>query len=96
MDKKSKEYNLVLYNDPMQSFEHVVNSLQSCLNMTIESASKHAMMIHTKSRSVIFSGLLEHVEVFHEAMESYENEVRDEVILPPLKTKIVKNKNFKK
>ena len=92
MKNENLTHNLVLYNDPMHSFEHVVEVLEGCIpGMDREKAGKHALQIHHAQRSIIFSGLKEHVEHIHEKIESFECEEKGKILLLPLATEIVKN-----
>ena len=92
MKKKGKnkgKWDLVLYNDPMHSFEYVVETLIECIpHMNRDKAVRHAMMIHKNQRTTIFRGEHEHVEHFAGMIENYEYEQRGKLRLPNLATEI--------
>jgi len=88
-----KTHNIVLYNDPIHSLEHVVEVLMFCIpNMTKETAIKHGNMIHLNTRSIIFSGMSEHAEHFIHMIRTHEKEERNGTILPPLTVELEENK----
>jgi ATP-dependent Clp protease adapter protein ClpS len=87
-----KDYNVVIWNDPMHSLEYVTKVLTSCIpNISEDEAIKHAYLIHTQQKAVVFSGLKEHSEHFIEMMDRYEPENKDGKLLPPLAAELRKN-----
>ena len=93
--ENNDKWDLVLFNDPMHSFEHVVKTLTKCIpEMDEQTAAKHAVLIHTQQRSVIFSGLKEHVEHLSDLVEN-ELEERGEFTLPGLATEVIPNRRNK-
>jgi ATP-dependent Clp protease adapter protein ClpS len=90
-EKKIERWDLILYNDPMHSFEYVVDTLCKYIPlMDKETAAKHAIMIHMQQTSVIYSGLKEHVEHFSDQIQE-DWEQNKKILLPPLSTEIIPN-----
>lgn len=52
-----EEYELVLYNDEVNTFEHVINCLVKYCQHDIYQAEQCAWIVHTKGKCVIKSGI---------------------------------------
>jgi len=88
----NKQWNIVIYNDPMHSLEYVVDVLTSIIpNMDNDDAIQHAYLIHTQQKAVVFSGLKEHSEHFIEMIDRYEPENKEGKLLPPLAAELRRN-----
>jgi ATP-dependent Clp protease adaptor protein ClpS len=57
-----QEWNLVLYNDEHNTFDHVIDSLVSVCSHSSEQAEQCAMIVHTKGKCAVKSGSLKEVE----------------------------------
>lgn len=51
-----EEYELVLYNDDVNTFEHVINCLIKYCQHDVYQAEQCAWIVHTKGKCVIKSG----------------------------------------
>jgi ATP-dependent Clp protease adaptor protein ClpS len=49
-------YIVILYNCDCHSFEDVIEQLQKAVGCTVEKAEAFAEEVHTKGRSIVFSG----------------------------------------
>ncbi len=87
-----KEWNVVLWNDCFHSMEYVVEVLSSVVpDIDKDEAIKHAYLIHTQQKTVVYSGLREHSEHFVDMIEKFEPENKDGKLLPPLAVDIRRN-----
>ena len=57
-----KEWNLVLYNDEHNTFDHVIEMLVSVCKHSAEQAEQCATIVHTKGKCAVKSGSLTEVE----------------------------------
>lgn len=59
---------LVLFNDPVNSFEHVISCLCKYLKFTEEQANQCALIVHTKGKYIIKEGTQESLEPLQEIL----------------------------
>ncbi len=58
----SKEHEIVLYNDDVNTFDHVINCLIRYCQHTIEQAEQSAYIVHYHGKSVVKTGSLKDLE----------------------------------
>lgn len=51
-----KEHSLIVYNDDVNTFEHVINALMEVCNHTLEQAEQCTLIIHYKGKCAVKSG----------------------------------------
>lgn len=56
IEKRSNKFSLVLYNDDINTFEHVISCLMEICNHTAEQAEQCALIVHYKGKYEIRSG----------------------------------------
>ncbi len=57
---------LIVYNDNVNTFEHVIKQMIKILKISIEDAIKHAQEVHFTGKSIVKEGTYEELKVFHE------------------------------
>jgi ATP-dependent Clp protease adaptor protein ClpS len=67
-DSQSKESFLVLHNDPIHSFDYVINVLMEVCNHSFEQASQCTMITHYKGSCDIKKGLYKTLRPLKEAL----------------------------
>jgi ATP-dependent Clp protease adaptor protein ClpS len=65
---KSKEYTLMLYNDHVNTFDHVIDSLIKICGHVKEQAEQCAYLVHYKGKCDVKRGKLKALKVMHEAL----------------------------
>lgn len=66
-----KRYNLLLHNDDVNTFEHVIATLCELFRFTSEVATKMAFEVHTKGICLVKGGLSqEHAEFYRDQLIS--------------------------
>lgn len=64
------EQKLVVYNDDVNTFDYVIETLISVCNHTPEQAEQCTMLIHYKGKCTVKSGSLEILKPMHEKLLS--------------------------
>jgi len=59
---------LVVYNDDVNSFEHVINTFVKILKQSMQQAEQCALIIHTKGRCSVKEGLPDKLKPYKEAI----------------------------
>ena len=57
-EKTQKELNVVLYNDDVNTFDHVIESLVKICDHTWEQAEQCAILVHYKGQCTVKTGEL--------------------------------------
>ncbi len=58
----SKEYQIILYNDDVNTFDHVINCLIRYCDHTLEQAEQCAYIVHYKGKCVVKTGSFQDLE----------------------------------
>ncbi len=67
----TKESNkLILWNDEINTFEHVINCLIQYLQYSETEASRIAWTVHTKGKCIILEGSFTEVEVYRKVLKA--------------------------
>ncbi|MCX6191880.1 MAG: ATP-dependent Clp protease adaptor ClpS [Flavobacteriia bacterium] len=60
--QKTQDYSLVLYNDDVNSFDHVINSLMAICNLELTESEQCAWIVHTNGRCSVSHGVYNELE----------------------------------
>ena len=55
-EKKDRVWKVILWNDDVNTFDHVINTLQTVCQHSVEQAEQCAWIIHTKGKCDVKSG----------------------------------------
>ena len=58
----SKEYEIILHNDDVNTFDHVINCLIRYCDHTLEQAEQCAYIVHYRGRCTVKTGSFEDLE----------------------------------
>jgi len=56
LEAEDKENQIVLYNDDVNTFDHVINTLVTTCNHSSEQAEQCAIIVHYKGKCTVKSG----------------------------------------
>jgi len=59
LEKESDRHEIVLYNDDINTFDHVINSLIHACDHTPEQAEQCSLIVHYKGKCSVKSGTYE-------------------------------------
>jgi ATP-dependent Clp protease adaptor protein ClpS len=57
-----KEYQIILYNDDVNTFDHVINCLIRYCDHTLEQAEQCAYIVHYKGKCIVKTGSFQDLE----------------------------------
>jgi ATP-dependent Clp protease adaptor protein ClpS len=66
--EKLPTYALVVYNDDVNTFDHVINTLIRVCKHTFEQATQCTYLIHFKGKYAVKHGSLKELKPMHEAI----------------------------
>ena len=58
----SKEYEIILHNDDVNTFDHVINCLIRYCDHTLEQAEQCAYIVHYKGKCIVKTGSFQDLE----------------------------------
>ncbi|PRD54491.1 ATP-dependent Clp protease adaptor ClpS [Sphingobacterium gobiense] len=61
---------LILWNDEINTFDHVINCLMKHLQYSEEQAEQIAWKVHTKGKCAVLEGSLTEMEVYRKILKS--------------------------
>lgn len=64
-------WNVVVHNDPVNLMSYVAMVFRRVFGYSKEKAEQHMMEVHTKGRSVVWSGGRERAELYVQQLHSY-------------------------
>ena len=64
-------YNVVCWNDPVNLMSYVAMAFRRIFGWTRERAERHMMEVHTKGRSVVWSGRKEQAELYVQQLHGF-------------------------
>ena len=70
MDDNSEENKLVLFDDDVNTFDHVIISLMEICKHTMEQAEQCTMLVHYKGKCTVKTGSMELLKPMHEKLLS--------------------------
>lgn len=62
LQEEVKEFSIVVFNDDVNTFDHVINSLMAICKHEWLQAEQCALLIHTTGKTVVKSGIFATVE----------------------------------
>lgn len=65
---QSEQFELIVFNDDVNTFEHVINCLIKVCKHTLEQAEQCTMIIHYKGKCSVKLGMLEVLEPMRQAI----------------------------
>jgi ATP-dependent Clp protease adaptor protein ClpS len=69
LDKIEKQHQIIVYNDNINTFEHVIMCLMIMCSHEIEQAEQCAMIIHYKGKCDVKSGTMDELIPIAEALD---------------------------
>ncbi len=66
-----KNWNVIVWNDPVNLMSYVVFVFMRVLAFTKEKATKHMMEVHQQGKSVVASETRERAEHYHQQIQSH-------------------------
>ncbi len=67
---KTKAYNLILYNDDFNTFDHVIGCLISICKHSVEQAEQCTYLVHYKGKCKVKAGSLNQLKPMLEGLTS--------------------------
>ena len=64
-------WNVVVHNDPVNLMSYVTRVFQKVLGFSRELAEKHMLEVHTRGRSVVWSGERERAELYVQQLQAH-------------------------
>ncbi len=62
LEKEVNQHEIVLYNDDVNTFDHVIDSLIDVCEHTLEQAEQCAMLVHHKGKCTVKTGEFKDLE----------------------------------
>jgi ATP-dependent Clp protease adaptor protein ClpS len=66
----SKPYNVLLWNDEVNTFQHVITCLVQIIGHSPAKAGELATLIHTEGKAVVKTTHLEYAETYRDSLEA--------------------------
>jgi len=66
-----KNWNVIVWNDPVNLMSYVVFVFMKVLAFTKEKATKHMLEVHHQGKSVVATETRERAELYHQQIQSY-------------------------
>jgi len=66
-----KNWNVVVWNDPVNLMSYVVFVFMKVLALTKEKATRHMLEVHQKGRSIVWTGMREPAESYVQQLHAY-------------------------
>jgi ATP-dependent Clp protease adaptor protein ClpS len=64
-------WNVVVHNDPVNLMSYVTMVFQRVFGYAREKAEKHMLEVHHNGRSILWSGVREHAELYVQQLHGY-------------------------
>ena len=71
LTEKAMGWKTFLWNDDVNTFDHVILTLQKVVHCKVEEANKMALIVHTEGKAVVYEGHRERCEAVAEALNAY-------------------------
>jgi len=62
LEKEVFQHEIILHNDDVNTFDHVIEALMSVCEHTLEQAEQCAMLVHYKGKCTVKSGEYKYLE----------------------------------
>ena len=56
LEKETNQFEIVLFNDDVNTFDHVIDSLIEICDHTLEQAEQCALLVHYKGKCIVKTG----------------------------------------
>jgi ATP-dependent Clp protease adaptor protein ClpS len=66
-----KNWNVIVWNDPINLMSYVVFVFMRVLGFTREKATKHMLQVHREGKSLVATETREKAELYHQQMQSF-------------------------
>ena len=70
--KEANLQNLILFNDPVNTFDHVITCLEIYCDHTSQQAEQCALLVHNKGKCKIKSGTFDELKPLHEKLSHHQ------------------------
>ena len=70
LEKEDEVYKIVLWNDDVNTFDYVIESLMEICEHTFEQAEQCTVLVHYKGKCTVKTGDLEKLKPMHEKLLS--------------------------
>ncbi len=70
--KTDKPWRVVVLNDPVNLMSYVVMVLRRLFGFSVEKARRHMLEVHTRGRSVVWTGSLEQAELYVQRLQQWQ------------------------
>ncbi len=70
LEKEDDVYKIVLWNDDVNTFDHVIDSLVEICEHTLDQAEQCAILVHYKGKCTVKTGSLEKLKPMNEKLLS--------------------------
>jgi ATP-dependent Clp protease adaptor protein ClpS len=70
-DAFEKNWNVIVWNDPINLMSYVVHVFMRVLGFNREKATKHMMEVHEQGRSLVATETRERAEFYHQQIQSF-------------------------
>jgi ATP-dependent Clp protease adaptor protein ClpS len=64
-------WQVIVHNDPVNLMTYVTMVFQKVFGLTREKAERHMLEVHQQGRSVLWSGMREHAELYVQQLHGY-------------------------
>lgn len=70
LDETTEEHKLILWNDDVNTFDFVIESLIEICNHTLEQAEQCTILVHYKGKCTVKTGTMDILEPMHQKLLS--------------------------
>jgi len=70
-DAFEKNWNVIVWNDPINLMSYVVHVFMRVLGFNKEKATQHMMEVHEQGRSLVATETRERAEFYHQQIQSF-------------------------
>jgi ATP-dependent Clp protease adaptor protein ClpS len=70
-EKIDVPWNVIVHNDPVNLMSYVTMVFQKVFGYSREKAETHMLEVHTRGRSIVWSGLREPAEMYVQQLHGY-------------------------
>ena len=67
----AKQWNVIVWNDPINLMSYVVLVFMKVLGFTKEKASKHMLEVHQQGKSIVATETREKAELYHQQIQAH-------------------------
>ena len=67
----AKQWNVIVWNDPINLMSYVVLVFMKVLGFTKEKAAKHMLEVHQQGKSIVATETREKAELYHQQIQAH-------------------------